>query len=169
MPSPVRPEHKGRSGFPARRRRLQVMERGVLLLAGLLRPQSIIAVSLVDEHGIRHFHDAFLDALQFVTRTGQEQQEKKIHHRAQRNLGLSDAHGFDDDRVKPSRLTEQHCFARSSRDAAGTVTGRRRPNKGLRLAAEALHPGLVAKNAAPGKLAGRINGQHRHFMALLHQ
>ena len=50
----------------------------------------------VHHEDIRQLQHTLLDALELVARARLKQQQEGVHHRGDRDLGLTDAHGLDD-------------------------------------------------------------------------
>src|SRR3546814_8744451 len=90
-----------------------------------------VAVRLVDEDEVGQLDDAFLDALQLVAASGQEQEQEKVRHARDRGLRLSDADRLDDDDVEAGRLADEHRLPRAARDAAERGPGRGGADTGL--------------------------------------
>ena len=64
-------------------------------------PLGIIPVGLVDDNAVGHFHDTALDALQFIPRTSQLNQKKKVDHRMYCRLALTDPDSFRRPAIPP--------------------------------------------------------------------
>ena len=67
---------------------------------------NVVAVSLVDDDGISHLHDAALDPLQFVACPSQLDEEEEVYHRVYCRLTLPHTDGLDEDRIEASGLAE---------------------------------------------------------------
>ena len=119
---------------------------------------------VLDHDGVRKLHDALLDPLQIVARACQHHEHEEIHHRADRGLGLADAHRLDKNHIIARRFAEQHRLAALSRDAAEHPPRRGRPDKYLRPSRQGSHTGLVAEYRAPRDGAGRIHREHRDMV-----
>ena len=94
------------------------MQRTGVLDARAVGFQPVVAVGFVDGHGVEHFEDAALDALQFVAGAGQHEQQKEVGHRAHGGFGLTDADGFDEDVAIACGLAQQDGLAGAAGDAA---------------------------------------------------
>ena len=87
--------------------------------------------------------------------------------RTHRHLALPDADGFDDDDIETRRLAYEDGFAGLARHAAeGTARGRG-SDKRAGAPAQFLHAHLVAKDAAPGNRARRVDREHCHAQTLV--
>ena len=51
-------------------------------------PLQIVAISLINNNAIGHFHDAAFDALQLIARTRQLYQQEEVYHRMYGSLTL---------------------------------------------------------------------------------
>lgn len=71
----------------------------------------VLAVGLGDDHHIGHLHNAALDALQFVARTGDLEHHEHIDHRMYGRFGLSHADRFDEDDVESGSFAQDDRFA----------------------------------------------------------
>ena len=91
---------------------------------------------------------------------------KKSTMERKRDFALPDADAFNQNNVEPGCFAKKHRLARAPGHPANVVARGRRADEGARFAAENFHARLVAQNAAAGEFAGRINGQHRHRLAL---
>ena len=132
--------------LPPRRRGTDELRHALVLSARDLRGQEVVAVRLVDDDGVCELHDALFDALQFVTRTRQHNEQEEIDHRAHGCLGLPDADRLDDDDVVACRLAEQHGLTALARDAAKGAARRRGTDECLGAARECPHARLVAED-----------------------
>ena len=132
--------------LPPRRCGTDELRHALVLSARDLRGQEVVAVRLVDDDGVCELHDALFDALQFVTRTRQHNEQEEIDHRAHGCLGLPDADRLDDDDVVACRLAEQHGLTALARDAAEGTARRRRADECLRAARECPHARLVTED-----------------------
>ena len=72
----------------------------------------IVAVGFVDDNAVGHLHDATLDALQFVARSRQLDEQEEIDHGVDSSLALTDTDRFHKNLVKTGRLAEDDCFTR---------------------------------------------------------
>ena len=77
-----------------------------------------------------------------------EDEQEEVDQVGDRDLGLADADGLDDDDVEPGGLAQQHRLAGAAGDAAERPPRRRRSDEGVRVAAELGHAGLVAEDRA---------------------
>ena len=127
----------------------------------------IVAVALVDDDTIGDLHDAALDALQLVARTGHLDEQEEVDHRVTGGLALSDTDGLDEDLVKARSLTEDNGLTRLTGHTAEGTCRRTRTDEGVRMLGELLHARLVAEDRALGALAGGVDGQHSQTAAFL--
>ena len=88
------------------------VERVAELVGGKVGAVHVVAVALVDADAISHFHNATLDALQFIACAGELNQQEEIHHRVNGGFALAHTHGLDKDIVVAGSLTEHDGFAR---------------------------------------------------------
>ena len=128
-----------------------------------------VEVGLVDQHQIGQLHHALLDRLQLVAGIGQLHQHEHVGHAGHRHLALADADRLDDHHVVAGRLEHQHRLARLLGHAAQRAARRAGPDIGLRMHRQMLHAGLVAQDGAARDRRRRIDGQHRHAVALVDQ
>ena len=49
-------------------------------------PLQIVAISLINDNAIGHFHDAAFDALQLIARTRQLYQQEEVYHTVSTNI-----------------------------------------------------------------------------------
>ena len=141
------------------------MQGGFVLAFGQLGAGDIVAVGLVDHNGVSHLQDAFLDTLQFITGTGDLQNQKKIHHRGDRGLRLTDADRLNDDNIKAGCLADQHGFPGLAGNAAEAAAGRGGTDEGHVIDRQLFHPGLVAENRTAAAGGTWIDGQYSYLMA----
>ena len=73
---------------------------------------------------IGQFENAFFNALQFVTGSGQHEHEEEIDHGRHGGFRLADADGFDDHHVEAGGLTDEKAFTRHAGHTAQGATGR---------------------------------------------
>ena len=125
----------------------------------------VLSVGLGDDHQVGHLHDAALDALQFVSRTGNLQQHEKVHHRVHGGFRLPDAHRFDEDDVESCGFAQHDRLACLPGHSAERPRRRRGPHEDRRVVADALHAGFVAENRAAAALRRGVYGQHRQLVA----
>ena len=145
--------------MPARIGREQAQ--GLLVLARRLTGKgAIAAVVLIDDQEVGHFHDAPLDALQFVSTSGQHQQQECVRQIPDGRFGLAHAHRLDNDAIKTRRFAEQNGLVGSTRNAPEVGGSRARPHKCSRLFRQRVHPGLVAQQAAPRSRTRGVDGEH---------
>ena len=78
----------------------------------------VVTVSLVNDNTVGHFHDASLDALQFIPGSGNLYQQEEIDHRMYGSFTLTDPDGFNQGNVKSGSLAEQHGLSRFAGNAA---------------------------------------------------
>src|SRR5699024_5575193 len=71
------------------------------------RPQRVVAaacgfdgIALVEDDGVRNFHDPCFEELHLISAEGRENEEDDIGHLLDLDLTLADAHGFYKDVVK---------------------------------------------------------------------
>ena len=125
----------------------------------------VVAVGLVDDDAVGHLHDAPFDALQFVARAGQLDKEEEVDHRVYGGLGLSHAHGLDEDGVEAGGFAQDNGLAGLTGHAAQRAGRRRGTYEGVFLLRKAFHAGLVAENAPFRPFAAGVDGQHGQFAA----
>ena len=65
---------------PAALRSREKMQRITELSGGQLGTFQIISIRLVDDDTVRHLHNAALDALQLIARTGKLDKQEEVHH-----------------------------------------------------------------------------------------
>jgi len=70
----------------------------------------VVAIGLVDDDAVGHFHDAPFDALQFVATTGNLYKQEEIDHGMDGGFRLANAYRFHKDGVKTSRFAEDDGF-----------------------------------------------------------
>ena len=80
------------------------MQRVAELVCGKLTLFHIVAVAFVYYDSVGHFHDTAFDALQFVTRSGQLDQQEKVYHRVACRLALPHSYCLYKYLVKSCRL-----------------------------------------------------------------
>ena len=86
------------------------MQRITELTGSQLGRFQIISVGFVDDNTVRHLHDSSFDALQFISRTCQLNQQEEIHHRMNSRFALSHSDGFHKDFIESGSLTEHNRF-----------------------------------------------------------
>ena len=170
LPQVVDPDVVERRAGHDRRRPLpvpahQAQRPGELAGRGL-RLLLAVAVGLVDRDHVRDLEDALLDALELVAGAGQRQEQERVDHPRDGDLGLADAHGLDQHDVVRRRLEHRHRLDRRPGDAAERAGGRRRADVGVRVGGQPGHPGLVAENRTAGPHARRVHREHPDPVAL---
>ncbi len=115
-----------------------------------------------EDNHIRLFHHAALHSLQLVSRSGQRQEHKEIHHVANGRFRLPGAYRFDEHRIVPGGFAQDDALTRSVPNAARPPLPGSRTYEGVRMGAQTHHARLVSKDAAPRAFARRVVGQHRH-------
>ena len=60
----------------------------------------VITIRFVNHHCICHFHNTTFDTLQFITGTGNFEQQKKIHHTVYSRFALSNPNCFNDNFIE---------------------------------------------------------------------
>jgi hypothetical protein len=103
--------------------------------------------------------------LQLVASTRGDDEGKAVDHAFHRNLGLTNANGFDDHYIEPGCLAAQHCLSSAARDSAEGSAGGRRPDERFFLAHEFVHTSFVAQDRSSAERARWVDGQDRHPMA----
>ena len=141
------------------------MQRPAKLPPRRFRARAVVAVGLVDGQKVGQLEDALLDALQFVPRPGQQQDEETINHAADEHLALAHAHGLDQHDIEAGGLAEHDRLAGAPGHAAKLATARRRTDERLRPARQGFHAGLVPEDAAVRHRAARVHGEHGHTPA----
>ena len=91
--------------------------------AGLLLA---VAVGLVHRDHVGDLEDALLDALELVAGAGQGEEEERVDHAGDGDLGLPDADRLDQHHVVRRRLEHRHRLAGGAGDAAERAGGRAR-------------------------------------------
>ena len=81
-------------GFPALGSRTNELNHAFILTLRHNGLGQIVPICLVNHNGIRHLHNALLNALQIVTCTGEHNQHKKVHHGTHGNFALPYANSF---------------------------------------------------------------------------
>ena len=104
--------------FPSLCRRSDKFNHSFIFAAGDLRFRQVIAVCFVDDNSIRKFHDALLDALKFITGTGENDEHEEVYHITDCRFRLAYANGFDQDYIAACRFAEKHGFTALSGYAA---------------------------------------------------
>ena len=77
-----------------------------------------VAVGLVDGDHVGQLEDAALDALQLVAGAREREQQERVDHLGDGDLGLPDADGLDDHDVVAGGLEHEHRLARGAGHAA---------------------------------------------------
>ncbi len=78
----------------------------------------IITITLVDDNTVGDLHDATLDALKLITRTGYLDEQEEIDHRVTGGLTLSDTNRLYEDLIETGSLTEDDGLTRLTRHTA---------------------------------------------------
>ena len=110
--------------------------------------------------GIGHLHDPSFDTLQFISGTWYFQQEEKVHHAVHCHFALTYPHCFHQDDIEPGRFTKGDALSGFTGNSSKGVSGRGRPDKGLRCPAEVLHPRLVPQDTSFTQRTARVYRQH---------
>ena len=76
------------------------------------------AVGFVDDQGVGNFDHASLETLELITSASDQQEQQKIHQRAQGHFALPRADSLHDDDVVASRLADQNRVAGLAGDSA---------------------------------------------------
>ena len=84
----------------------------------LLDELRLVFLGLVDGDHMGQFQNAFLDPLQRVAGSGQDQEKEEIDHIGDLNFGLAGAYRLDQDHVVAGSLAEDHGLARICRHTA---------------------------------------------------
>ena len=87
------------------------------------------AVGLVDGDDVGQLEHALLDALQAVAGAGEREQQERVDHVGDGDLGLADADGLDEHDVEAGRLDDDDRLARRPGDAAEHARRRRRADE----------------------------------------
>ena len=124
-------------------------------------------VGLVDYHDVSHLHHAAFHTLQLVARSSQHDQQEEVHHVVNCNLRLADSDSLNEDGFVSSRLTEQHRFAGTLRNATKRSASWSGADKGHVARSKSVHAGLVAQDASARKLAAGIDGEHGDLLPML--
>ena len=137
------------------------------LRSGKLRFLHIVAVCLVDNDTVCHFHNTPLNALELIACARQLDKEEEIDHRMNSRLALPHTDGLHKHRIKPGSLAEDNRLARLPGHPPQRTGRGRRTDKGILLVRKRFHAGLVAQDTALRTLAARVDGQHGELMPLL--
>ena len=129
----------------------------------------IVAVGLVDHDAVGNLHDTSLDALQFVARTSQLNEQEEIDHRVACRLALTHTHGLHKHMVVACRFAQDDGLASLASHTTQAACRGRRTNKRLRVHGQFFHTGLIAQDTAFRLLATRVDSQHRQFSAVVVQ
>ena len=81
--------------FPAFGSRTDEFNHTLILTLGNDSFRQIVTIGFVDNDSVGNLHDAFLDALQIITGTGQYNQHKEVNHRTDGDFGLAYTYGFN--------------------------------------------------------------------------
>ena len=103
----------------------------------------VATIGFIYHNTVRHLHDTTFDALKFVTRAGQLNQQKEIHHRVYSRFTLPYAYCFYKDLIETGRLTQNNRFTGftgypSQRTGRGAWT-----NKRIGMYRQLLHTGFI--------------------------
>ena len=120
----------------------------------------VVAIGLVDCNEIRNFDDALLDALEFITRTGDHEEQEAIHHGTHCDFALSNSDCLDEDRVVAGGFAEEDCLAGLAGDSPEGTAGRGRTDETFLAPGEQFHAGLVPEDAATAERTAGIHGEH---------
>ena len=107
----------------------------------------IVAVGLVDDYAVGHFHDAAFDALQLVAGARELYEQEEVDHRVYGSLALPHADCLDENIVVACGFAEYDRFARFPCDSSERTGRRTRANECRRMQRQPLHACLVAENA----------------------
>jgi len=91
----------------------------------------VVAIGLVDDDAVGHFHDAPFDALQFITPTGNLDEQEEIDHGVNGCFRLANAYRFHKNGVKTSGFAEHNGFPGLAGHAAQGTGRRGRANEGV--------------------------------------
>ena len=132
-------------------------------------PLQIVAISLINDNAIGHFHDAAFDALQLIARTRQLYQQEEVYHRMYGSLTLPHPYRLYKYLVETGSLTKHNRFTRlachaTQRTGRGTGT-----YEGLGMNGELLHTRLITENTAFAAFAARVNGKNGQLAAVFLQ
>jgi hypothetical protein len=89
----------------------------------------IVAVGLIDNDTIGHFHNSAFNALQLIPCTGKLYQQKEIDHRVHGSFRLPHPYRFHKNIVEPGRLAKNNGFSCFSGNTTQRTGRRRRTNK----------------------------------------
>lgn len=154
------------NAFPAGGGGADIVQGVIYLSFGEACRQKVIPIRFVDHDQVAELHDSFFDALQFVSGSGDLDEDKDIHHGAHGDFGLTNAHRFDEDGIIAGGFAEDDGFAGFACHSAQDAGTGGRPDEGLGMAAELFHPCFISQNAAAGDAAAGVYCQHRHLFAL---
>ena len=99
-------------GEPTGLRRREEVKGVAEVARGHLGTADVVTVGLVDDDTVGHLHDAALDTLQLVARSGQLDEQEEVDHRMDGCLTLAHADGLDEDGVEACGLTEDDRLTR---------------------------------------------------------
>ena len=116
-------EHFGR---PATGRKREKMKRVAELSLSKAGAVDVVAIGLVDDNAISHLHDAALNALQLIARSGKLNEQEEIDHRVYGGLALPYSHGLNKNLVESGSLAEHDslaCLSRYTTERTGRGAG----------------------------------------------
>ena len=145
------------------------MQRIAELCSRQLALVHVVAVTLVDDNAVGHFHDASLDALQFVARSCQLYEQEEIHHGMAGRLALANSYRLHENLVVAGCFAEDDGLARLACHTSQATRRGTGTDEGVRVYGEFFHAGLVAQYASLGALAGGVNGQYGQFASVFLQ
>ena len=77
-----------------------------------------LAIALVHEQDVAHFHHAALDALDVVSGPANEGEHEHVHHVPHGDFALPDAHGLHQNQIEAGSLAELDGFRSGPGDPA---------------------------------------------------
>ena len=120
----------------------------------------VATVSLIDHNAVCHFHDSTLDALQFITRTCQLNQQEEIDHRVYRCFTLTYPYSFYKYLIKTCSFTKNNGLTGLTSHPSQRTSRRARTDKCFGMNGKFFHTGLVPQDTPLGTLTTRVNGQY---------
>ncbi len=130
------------------------------LAGGAPRLLLAVAVGLVDRDHVGDLQDALLDPLELVAGAGEGEEQERVDHPGDGDLGLPDADRLDQHHVVPGGLEHQHRLGGGPGDAAQGARRRGGADVGVRVDGQRRHPGLVAQHRAAGAHRRRVDREH---------
>ena len=128
---------------------------------------NVVSIRFIDDNGIRHLHNAALDALQFITRTRQLDKQEKIDHRVYSRFALPHPDSFYKYLIESCRLTKNDGLTRLACHTSQGTSRRTGTDKRIGMHRKFLHTGLVSQDTSFRTLAAGVDGKHRKLASFL--